>query len=523
MGMSSASPDAIVIGSGIGGLAAAAALATQGRKVLVLERHARAGGLTQSFERDGFRFNVGVHYLGGFARGGLNRKLFDMLGGGRIELAQIPGTYDRIRFPEFETAFAPPRDALVQTLKSAFPDEAAGIDRYFDAIEHGVRALNAAFVTHSAPSLVAKTMQWLRGAEIERWVGRTTWDVVCERVADPRLRAVLCAQWGDYGSRPQESSFAMHATVARHYFDGAWFPVGGSASFAREMGATITSAGGTIRTGAEVTAIRALDLRVLGVTLADGETIDAACVISDAGVRNTLRMLPSQEVDYAWAADALELEPSFGHVGLYLGIEGDIGALGADTANEWIYESWDVNALWRDPFSQPRAPALFVSFPSLRDPAHAPGPRNRHTAEVVALVDWGVFSQWDRSLEPGGMKLGAAAAERSDGYRAFKALLERNLLAQFAQHFPDIAARIVMHEASTPISVATVIGSEHGAIYGLETSPRRFLSNALKPRTPVGGLFLAGQDACTPGITGAMMGGLMAAANVEPKLWSLLH
>lgn len=515
--------DAIVIGSGIGGLAAAAALATQGRRVLVLERHTHAGGLTQTFERDGFRFNIGVHYLGGFGPGSLNRRIFDLLGGARIALAPIPGTYDRIRFPGFETAFSPPREALVQTLKAAFPEEGAGIDRYFDAVDHGVRALGAAFVTHSAPPLVAKTMQWLRGAEIERWVGSTTWDTVCDCVRDPRLRAVLCAQWGDYGSRPQESSFAMHATVAQHYFDGAWYPVGGSGSFAREMGVTIAAAGGVIRTSAEVAAIRMHEGRVAGVTLAGGETLDAPCVISDAGMRNTLRMLPSQEIDYAWASDVLELEPSFGHVGLYLGIEGDIAALGADTANEWIYESWDVNALWRDPFTQQRAPALFVSFPSLRDPAHDPGPRQRHTAEVVALVDWNVFAQWDRSLEPGGMRAGTAAAERSESYLAFKALLEQNLLAQFAHHFPDVAARVVQHTASTPISVATFIGSEHGAIYGLETSPRRFLSNALKPRTPVGGLFLAGQDASTPGIAGAMMGGLMAAASVEPKLWSMLR
>ena len=513
--------DAIVIGSGIGGLAAAAALATQGRRVLVLERHTQAGGLTQTFERAGFRFNVGVHYLGGFGPGSLNRRLFDLLGGGRIALAPIPGTYDRIRFPDFEIAFSPPRQTLVQTLKAAFPGESAGIDRYFDAVGHGVRALGAAFVTHSAPSLVAKTMAWLKGAEIERWVGRTTWEVVCECVRDPRLRAVLCAQWGDYGSRPQESSFALHAAVAQHYFDGAWYPVGGSASFAREMGTTIAAAGGAIRTGAEATAIRIHDRRVTGVTLAGGETLDAPCVISDAGMRNTLRLLPSPAVDYAWASDALELEPSYGHVGLYLGIEGDIAALGADTANEWIYDSWDVNALWRDPFTQARAPALFVSFPSLRDPAHDPGPRRRHTAELVALVDWSVFAQWDRSLEPGGMKKGAAA--RSASYLAFKALLERNLFAQFGQRFPDIAARVVYHEASTPISVATYIGSEHGAIYGLETSPRRFLSNALRPRTPIGGLLLAGQDAATPGITGAMMGGLMAAANLEPKLWALLH
>jgi all-trans-retinol 13,14-reductase len=73
--------DAIVVGSGIGGLAAGAALSTCGKRVLILERHAQPGGLTQSFQRRGWRFNVGVHYLGGFGPGEANRRLLDHLAG----------------------------------------------------------------------------------------------------------------------------------------------------------------------------------------------------------------------------------------------------------------------------------------------------------------------------------------------------------------------------------------------------------------------------------------------------------
>src|SRR5579862_7094477 len=57
--------DAIVIGSGIGGLAAASALAKRHRKVLVLEQHGVAGGLTQTFRRRDWMFAPGVHYIGG--------------------------------------------------------------------------------------------------------------------------------------------------------------------------------------------------------------------------------------------------------------------------------------------------------------------------------------------------------------------------------------------------------------------------------------------------------------------------
>lgn len=515
--------DAIVIGSGIGGLAVAAALSLAGRRVLVLERHSQAGGLTQTFERSGFRFNVGMHYLGGFGAGQFNQRLFDALSGGRLKMAPIAGAYDRLVFPDFRIAFAASVESHRATLAAAFPDESAGVARYFDAVTQASNTLGALFAAHCAPPLASNLMTWAKRRSIERWVGRTTWEVVEEYVRDPRLKAVLAARWGDYGNRPSESSFAMHATVTQHYLDGAWYPVGGSAGFARELGTTIEEAGGSIRTSAEATAICVDHNRVTGVQLETGETIDCPCVASDTGIRNTLRLLPSPAVDYHWASDALGLEPSVGFVGLYLGLEGDIAALGADVANTWFYDSWDVDALWRDPFQEPRAPALFVSFPSLRDPAHSPGPMQRHTCEVVALVDWSVFAQWDHSDDGGGMKPGTATATRSEGYRAFKALIERNLLAQFSERFPQLADCVRVVESSTPISVATFTGAEHGAMYGLQTTPRRFLSQALRPRTPLPGLFLAGQDVGSPGVIGAAMGGMMAAACIEPSLWKLMQ
>ena len=515
--------DAIVVGSGVGGLAAAAALAHVGRRVLVLERHSQPGGLTQTFERSGFRFNVGVHYLGGFGVGQFNRRLFNTLSGGRLQMEQIAGAYDRVVFPDFSIAFAAPVENHHAALAGAFPDEASGIARYLDAVTKASKTLDAMFVAHCAPPLASNVLTWMKREAIERWVGRTTWQVVEDCVGDSRLKAVLAARWGDYGSRPSESSFAMHASVTRHYLDGAWYPVGGSAVFARELGATVAAAGGVIRTGAEVAAVSVNGNHVTGVQLENGEKIDCPCVVSDIGIRNTLRLLPSQAVDYNWGSDALGLEPSVGFVGLYLGLEGDIAALSADVANTWIYDSWDVDALWRDPLNEPRAPALFVSFPSLRDPSHDPGPQKRHTCEIIALVDWSVFAQWDRSIDIEGMKAGSATAARSEGYRAFKALIERNLLAQFSERFPQLARCVRVVESSTPISVATFTGAEHGAMYGLQTTPRRFFSQALRPRTPLPGLFLAGQDVATPGVVGAAMGGMMAAASIEPSLWELLR
>jgi phytoene dehydrogenase-like protein len=105
--------DAIVIGSGIGGLACGAALAKTGHKVLLLEQHHAAGGLTQTFSRDGYSWNIGVHYIGEMGPGDGPRAVLDWLSDGRIEMAPLGETYDTLRFPDdFEVRFRRPEAAV---------------------------------------------------------------------------------------------------------------------------------------------------------------------------------------------------------------------------------------------------------------------------------------------------------------------------------------------------------------------------------------------------------------------------
>jgi all-trans-retinol 13,14-reductase len=423
-------------------------------------------------------------------------------------MASMGPVYDRVHCPGLTIDFEHPVERLVQALKARFPGETAGIDRYFESMRAARKALEAVFAAHSMPQLVARGLMWWKDEEIRRWVAAA--EVI--RIAFPIEAAGAARRSGrPRGSRPllvRDPRSSWRAT------DGAWYPVGGSAVFAEQFARTIEAAGGELRASAEVEAVRVSDERVQGVTLANGAQIDAPCVISDVGIRNTLRMLPSSEVSYEWARDALAIEPSIGYVGLYLGRKAT-SRPGA-SRRRWIYESWNVDALWRNPLIEPDAPMFFVSFPSLKDPAHDPGPNQRHSCEIVAFVDPDAFTAWEHE----GMKRGDP---RDPGYLELKEKIELNLLSQFGRHFPRLAPMVKFVASSTPVSVATYTGAEHGAMYGLSTAPERFLSDALRPRTPIGGLFLAGQDACCPGVTGALMGGLMAAVSFEPMLLALLR
>ena len=504
--------DTIVIGSGIGGLAAAAALTKCGRRVLVLEQHFQLGGLTQTFRRQEYKFSTGLHYIGGVgeAPGPENQfgRMLHWLTDGQLRFASLGSPYDIVRLPGFEFHVEAPRDAYIGRLKATFPDETGVIDQYFAACDDARKAYVALFAAKTFSAPIATLVRWFNAKRVQRALGKTTADRVRE-TRDARLAALLTARWGDYGIPPAQSPFAVHALVTGSYFDGAYYPIGGPARFAEVIGEIIRTAGGELRTRATVSEIRIADGRVAGVRLADGETIDAPVVVSAMGAHNTIAALPG-DVSPGWRRDVESLKPSLSYVSLYLGLHGDIRAHGATAANVWVYESNDIGRVWERP-AEENAPSLYVSFPSLKDPTHHDP--EHHTAEVVAICRWEPFSVWSDS----------STGQRPEGYEAIKARIGENLLTQFKRHFPRLAPLIDLHEISTPLSHASVVLANQGAMYGLEMSAERMSYSAVRFRTPIPGLLLAGQDAGSPGIQGAFMGGFMAATSIEPSLWRHLR
>lgn len=516
MSMNSNEPrfDAIIIGSGIGGLACGCALTRCGLKVLVLERHFAAGGLTQTFSRSGFTWAVGLHYLGDMGEAGSARRIIDWLSGGTIRFAPSGPVYDTVHLPGgFEFQFARPQAALVAELKERFPLSTAEIDTFFVALEQAERASRWIYEQRAMPTLLGKAVGLLHHSEIDKWWGRTTEVVLKELISDPKLRAVLATQRGDYGPDPRESSFGLHAVVMRHYMHGAYFPVGGAAAFAAGLVPVIEGGGGEVRTRAPVVDIMVENDAVVGVRLKNGAEERCPRVFSDAGARNTItQLLPAHLRDSEWAQAIGALRPSACHIGMYLGFDGDIRSRGATGSNHWFYETLDIaEGLWRDPLRQSSAPGLYVSFPSLKDET-IDRSKQKHTAELVTFTDWEVFSRWENS-KPG---------QRPAEYLQLKETITDHLRSQFGRHFPALAPLIVQTELSTPLSSVAFTAAEHGGVYGVEASPRRFLSTALRARTPVDGLYLTGQDVGSAGITGAMMGGVLSAAALEPRLFAKL-
>jgi all-trans-retinol 13,14-reductase len=507
--------DAIVIGSGMGGMTAGAALSKMGHRVLLLEQYKTLGGLTHSFTREGFSWDVGIHYLGCVAPGDRERGMIDWLSHRPMEFEPMGAVYDNLHLADAPPlALSRPYEAQERDLKDRFPDEAEAIEAWIAALREGRDIMYTLASTRAMPGFVGDMIEWWNHRAIDKWCKRTIQEVVDSITQNPDLAAALTAQWGDHGGRPHKASFAMHALICGSYLaSGAWYPVGGGRAFADHLIPTITHAGGEARAGVKVETLLVENDKVVGVRTSDAEDIRSDVVISSIGARETLNnLLPEGFGPRDWIDEIQALPASIAHFDLFLGFEGDVEEAGATRSNHWVYPKTEIDAIWSDaPEGDP--PGFFFSFGSQKDPSHDPGPKRKYAGDMVVWADWNSVARW-ADLPSG---------ERGAAYKAFKQQVEDKMFGLFKAYFPDLADLVVFRELSTPLATAAITGHHEGRFYGLDGTPERVLSDALKAKTPIEGLYLSGQDVVSQGIQGALWGGILCAASVDPRVFKQLR
>ena len=510
--------DVIVIGSGMGGLAAASLLSKAGKKVLVLERHYTAGGFTHTYKRKGYEWDVGVHYIGEVLKEkSLVRRMFDYLTDGQLEWAPMGEVYDRMICGNSQFDFRSGYRELRADLIARFPEEEQGIRRYFQMIRE---------VKNATPLTVAKRMMplWLRPAlwpvsvmGSPNHAEKTTGEVLKELVKNEELRAILATQWGDCGLPPEQSSFFIHAMIAGHYANGAGYPVGGSSRIAETIEPIVKRAGGRILVRAEVARILVKHGSAYGVRMANGDQILADKVISTVGVPNTYRHLLDEHHRnrYGIPNKLDQVKADGGHLCLYVGLKQSAEALNLPKTNLWIFPSLDHDANVARYKGDAKAPfpLVYISFPSAKDPDWQRRFPGKSTIELVTLAPYDWFEAW--SDKPW--------LRRGDEYEALKADFSERLLAHLYERVPQVKGAVDYFELSTPLSTQHFCNYARGEIYGLDHVPQRFAQKWLRPKTPIANLYLGGQDVFVAGVVGAMTGGLMAGATaLGPAVLGLL-
>lgn len=500
--------DALVIGSGIGGLTTAALLSELGWRVAVLEQHYTAGGATHSYDRAGYEWDVGVHYIGDMGTKTTVRRLMDFLTEGHLAWAPMDAHYDRFFIGDNVYDAVAGREAFRENLLGYFPREAGAIDRYLALLGEVSRGMRTFALERTLPPWAAALAGPVLRRRLPASFDRTTWEVLSELTSDPELIAVLTGQWGDMGLPPKRSSFVIQALIAKHYLHGGFYPVGGAWRIADTILPRIRAAGGEVFTYARVEEIVVRDGRARGVRMKDGHEIEARCVVSDAGAINTFSRLLPESVTRELGYDRLlpTVKPSIGHLGMYIGLQGSAGDLGLPKTNYWIYPGNDYDAALDEFLADPSGPfpVVYISFPSAKDPDFARRHPGRSTIEIVAPAPYEMFERW----------AGSTWGKRGEDYEALKQSLGERLLGHLYDKAPQLRGRVDYWEISTPLSMQWFCGWGRGELYGLDHDPARLQQSWLRPRTRIPGLWLTGQDVMSCGVTGAMMGGLASATAI---------
>lgn len=500
-----------VIGSGIGGLTAAAGLSNLGKRVLVLEQHYLPGGWTHSFSLEGHKFSPGVHYVGQLNEGGRTREIFEGLGiGGDLEfLALNPDGYDHIVFEDETFDIPAGLEKYIARLIERFPRERKGIEGYFQLMQQVDRGLSLAAdikglfdklkLLFTCPAIV---FNGLKPAS----------QVVDRFVKDVKLKTILETRSGDHGMSPVRVPFALHVAIEAHYWNGGWYPKGGASAMPKALIGRIKRNDGEIRMRTKVDCIliegRGADRRAVGVQLADGEQIHAETVLSNADAWITYQNLVGREhLSEATTSRVSKLEPSVSALSLFLATDLDIDALGLDSGNYWIMNDPDVDATYRVAEQDELAtegpfPGGFLTVTTRKDPSKMHG--GLHTMEAFVFVSYAAFERWQQS----------ATGDRPEEYEAFKEELTQRMLSMISRVVPGIENHLHLCELGTPLTNVYYCNGHRGNIYGTAKSKSQIGAGAMPIKTEIAGLFHCGQSTAAHGVLGAMVTGILATEQI---------
>jgi prolycopene isomerase len=481
--------DAIVIGSGLGGLSAAARLAKTGLRVLVLEQHVIAGGYAHHFLRKVrgtkivYDFDVALHQTGDLLPGrNIHRILNDLGILPDLPLIRFDTAY-RTRGPRHDLRVPADADAYEELLCDCYPGQARAVRALF----HTLREIDSP-ATDGGPSAAAFAS-----------MGQSLETLFEAHGLDARTRSIIATLWGYLGLVPGQASAFLYARLWSSYHLGGCFYVrGGGQALSDAFVRVIESNRGRVLLRTEVTGIRTEGGRVVGVETRRRGAFRAPVVVSNAAAPLTFHELldsPSLASADALKSDSLPLSISIHQT--YVGIRGDAAKLGLPDRGLFVTPSYDfddeIRALEAGDY---RSQGWMLGNHNLADPGHAPA--GRSILHSTLMADGRLWQGLDDA-----------------SYRERKAFLEQCLLDRLEEAIPDLRERIEICETGTPHTMRRYSSNPLGAIYGYASTPQGHSIHRPEARTSVPGLYLAGAWTFpAAGFTGSMASGYRTAGLV---------
>ena len=486
---------AIVIGAGLGGLAAAMRLGAKGYAVTVLDRLDRVGGRGSSIEMAGHRFDLGPTIV-------TVPQVFEQLWRDcgfdfrkAVDLRALDPFYE-VRWPDGSRFRASSDDErMFEEVSRLNPSDLPGYKKF-------LKDSHARYVV-GFEGMVAKPMHrlWETIKVLPTFAflraDRSIYGLAAARVKDERLRMALSFHPLFIGGDPTHvtSMYALVAHLEKEF--GVHYAMGGVQAIADAMADVIRAQGGSIRHGEEVDEIHVVNGAAQGVTLKGGERLNAPLVVSNADAGHTYAHLLRNHPKRRWTAPKLRRKRwSMGLYVWYFGTKGTAGRW-PDLGHHTIVNGPRFKGLLRDIFMRGKLAddmSLYVHRPSLTDPTVAPvGDDTFYVLYPVPHLGWKDAVDWQKE-EP---------------------VYREKVAAELEKMMPGFRDRISAETVFTPETFRDRYLSPHGAGFSLE--PRILQSAWFRPHNiseEARGLFLVGAGTHP----GAGLPGVVSSAEVLAKL-----
>jgi phytoene dehydrogenase-like protein len=498
--------DAIAIGSGLGGLTAAALFARAGRKVLVLERNHSFGGAATVYRHGQLAIEASLHEIDGLDAGDPKLPILRTLGLDRdLDFVDV-GALHEVRSPLFDRPFVMPcgLDAASLAARAQFPAQAKGIEQYFeriDAVRRTVSMMSAhqddrSWWLWNAPTLPWRLWPLIRDRHV------TLSEALAGLFGDnENVKLALASNLGYYTDNPDTMPFIHFAIPQASYLVGGGHYVrGGSQALSDRLVSIIREAGGEVEAGREVETILLDGNRTRGVRHRATGTDDvreelAPIVFGNAAPTVLASMLP-EERRAAFMSRYQGRLPSISLWTMSIGLARPSRDFGVKHYSTSILPAWlttlsgfrEAAALLGEDPPRRLTPYGFVAYDQIDSGL------NQQSPYLGALVGADRIENW--------------AGLDADAKRARKERWMDLVVADLDRQFPGIAGAIVQREMSTSETFAHYLNTPGGSIYGFAPQSRGFKPLAT---TAIDGLYLASAFTGGGGFTGAILGGGWAA------------
>ncbi len=497
--------DAIIIGSGIGGLVTASQLAAKGAEVLVLEKYVIPGGSGGSFKRKGYTFDVGASMIFGFGDKGYTNLLTRALKDVNEKCETIPDPVQlEYHLPNnFNISVNKNYDQFINKLSATFPKEKEGIKNFYDTCANVFRCLDSMpLLSIEDPSYLFKVFfkSPLSCLGLARWLPINAGDVARKFIKDPELLKFIDIECFCWSVMPAIKTPMINAGMVftdRHV-GGINYPKGGVGKIAEKLVSGIEKFGSKIRYKANVTEILLENDKAVGVKLSNGEKIFSNIIVSNStrwdtfGLKSNMKGLISKKSvpksEHKWS-ETYKPSPSF--VSIHLGVEKNLISNNFN-CHHIIVENWDE--------LEKEKGVIFISIPTLLDSSLAPeGKHIVHAFTPSSIDEWEGLSRKEY-------------LDKKEEYFLF-------ILEKISKLLPNLDQNIEHKEIGTPKTHRKFLG-RYGGTYG--PIPNQKLMGLLPMpfnTTKIKNLYCVG-DSCFPGqgLNAVAFSGFACAHKIGSKL-----